>query len=154
MTAAKRSVDLAAYPDLVMILLGFRIGSLRGLRAFFSLGEGMRGIERDPPEGLLSHERFMFGWRHIGIRQYWRDFDALERFTRAGPHAEWWRRFARDAGGAGFWHETYCARGGVEAVYMDMPPVGLSRFAPARPAAGPFATARGRLAVHASQSAA
>jgi hypothetical protein len=39
----------------------------------------------------------------------------------------------RDSGGTGFWHETYFMRGGMEAIYDDMPrPVGFLNFAPCR----------------------
>lgn len=146
-TIERQSVDLSSYPDLVMILLGFRISRLRGLSALLQIGPGMRRLRSDPPDGLLSHEQFMFGWRHLGIRQYWRDFDSLERFTRDSPHAEWQRRFLRDDGGAGFWHETYRASGGIEAIYLNMPDaIGLKRFAPTRAPVGRFFSARDRLA--------
>ena len=42
----------------------------------------------------------------------------------------------KDAGGNGFWHETYLMSGGIEAIYDDMPETGLARFAPLRPARG------------------
>ena len=48
--------------------------------------------------------------------------------------------------GAGFWHETYHAKGGIEALYVAMPqPVGLQGFAPERRPEGPFMTARSRI---------
>ena len=52
-------------------------------------------------------------------------------------------------GGTGFWHETYLMRGGMEAIYDDIPqPVGFMRFAPVVPARGPMfgASARARQA--------
>jgi hypothetical protein len=70
----------------------------------------------------LQHETFLWSLfpPHAGIRQYW-----------------------RDSGGTGFWHETYFASGGVEAVYDDMArPTGLLCFAPAIPAKGPMFSAR------------
>jgi Domain of unknown function (DUF4188) len=60
------------------------------------------------------------------MRQYWRDFDSLERWARSLPHLQWWQQFLRDRGGTGLWHET-CFRGGqIESVYIDMPGTGLS----------------------------
>ena len=50
------------------------------------------------------------------MRQYWRDFESLEGWPRSEPHHLGWQQFLRDSGGAGFWHETYMRRGGVEAV--------------------------------------
>jgi hypothetical protein len=143
-TVARRSVDLSAYPDLVMVLLGFRARGVRGLFSALRIGRGLSAIARDLPEGLLDHGQFLWGINHIGIRQYWRDLESLERFTRSEPHAGWWRDFLRDNGGAGFWHEAY-SRGGIEAVYLDMPPTGLARFAPERTPTGPFLTTRGRI---------
>jgi hypothetical protein len=49
-------------------------------------------------------------------------------------------------GGAGFWHETYLARGGMQAIYLDKPgPIGFGRFAPERRPRRPFMSARERL---------
>ncbi|MDO7843886.1 DUF4188 domain-containing protein [Sphingomonas immobilis] len=142
----RESVDLSAYPDLVVILLGFRVRRWRGILSLFKLGPGFAAIKRDVPDGLLLDENFLFGLNHLGIRQYWRDYESLEAFTRSAPHSIWWRDFLKDSGGAGFWHETYRMKGGMEAVYIDMPkPMGFGRFAPARDPKGPFMTARARL---------
>jgi Monooxygenase af470-like len=144
----RNSVDLSPWPDLVVIYLGFRVTRLRGFLTLFGLGRGINGVARNKPDGLLAHEPVFFGLTHIGMRQYWRDLESLERFTRSEPHRTWWRNFLRDNGGAGFWHEAYCVREGMEAIYLDMPtPVGFGLFAPARHPQGPFMTARGRLAL-------
>jgi Domain of unknown function (DUF4188) len=79
------------------------------------------------------------------MRQYWRDFDALERWARSQPHARWWRALLADAAGTGFWHETYFAHGGMESVYLDMPPTGFTSFAPAVEARRSLFSARRRL---------
>jgi hypothetical protein len=142
----RRSVDLSAYPDLVMIMLGFRVKSLRGLLSIRGIGRGLTAITADRPDGLLAHEGMLFGPTHFGFRQYWRDMATLEQFTRSEPHADWWRRIRELSAGAGFWHETYHARGGVEALYVAMPdPVGLQRFAPERRPVGPLLSARARV---------
>ena len=83
---------------------------------------------------------------HVGMRQYWRDFESLERWARSEPHRIWWQNFLRDSGGTGFWHETYFMRGGMEAIYDDVAsPVGFMRFAPVKPARGPLFSARARV---------
>ncbi|UAK25941.1 monooxygenase family protein [Sphingomonas nostoxanthinifaciens] len=149
----RQSVDLSDYPDLVMIMLGFRTRGWRGLRALRRIGPGLNGISRERPEGLLAHEGMMFSLSHFGFRQYWRDLDALEQFTRSEPHADWWRSVRELSAGAGFWHETYHARGGIEALYVAMPdPVGLQLFAPARQPEGPFMSARARIQGGAAQA--
>ena len=79
------------------------------------------------------------------MRQYWRDFDSLERWARSLPHRQWWEQFLRDRGGTGFWHETYFRGGQIESVYIDMPGTGLSKFAPVTPARGSLFSARRRL---------
>jgi len=99
------------------------------------------------PDGLLLHENFFFSPIHGGMRQYWRDYESLEAWTRTLPHQVWWRDFLRDSHGTGFWHELYSVRGGMEAVYDDMPkPLGFGTFAPRQPARGRMFGARGRLA--------
>ena len=64
---------------------------------------------------LACHENLIFSMIpvHAGMRQYWRNFDALERRARSEPHRAWWKQFIRDSGGTGFWHETYFMRGGM-----------------------------------------
>lgn len=142
----RRSIDLSAYPDLVVVMLGFKVRRLVGFRTLFGLGKGLRAIKTAPPDGLLADENFLFGLTHIGIRQYWRDLDSLERFTRSAPHSDWWRDIKRYGRGAGFWHESYRMAGGMEAIYIDMPgPIGFGRFAPDKRPVGPFMTARERL---------
>ena len=46
------------------------------------------------------------------------------------PHLPAWKRFnkaVRDSGDVGVWHETYRAQAGsFEAVYVNMPPIGLA----------------------------
>ncbi|MBN8808775.1 MAG: DUF4188 domain-containing protein [Sphingomonas sp.] len=141
----RQSVDLSGFPDLVMIMLGFRVRRWRGIATLLRIGKGLGEVRRDPPDGLLLDEPLFYSLNHIGMRQYWRDFDSLEAFTRSEPHAVWWRNFLKDSGGAGFWHETYRMRGGIEAVYVDMPaPLGLGRFAPPRQPIGPFLSAKAR----------
>jgi hypothetical protein len=143
----RRTVDLSAFPDLVVIYLGMRVNTLTGLKTVVGFGPQISRSVAANPDGLLLHENFMFSLvpPHAGMRQYWRDFDALERWARSSPHQEWWRQFLRNSGGTGFWHEAYFMRGGMEAVYDDMvKATGFLAFAPARPARGPMFSARGR----------
>jgi hypothetical protein len=143
----RRTVDLTAYPDLVVIYLGMRVNRLTGLKTLFGFGPKIAESVDAHPDGLLLHENFLFSMfpPHAGMRQYWRDFDSLERWARSDPHREWWQRFLRDSGGTGFWHETYFMRGGMEAVYDDMvSTTGLLAFAPVTPARGPMFSARTR----------
>jgi hypothetical protein len=146
----RRTVDLSAYPDLVVIYLGMRVNHLTGLKTLIGFGPKIQGAVAQQPEGLLRHESFLLSLfpPHLGMRQYWRDFESLERWARSEPHKQWWQQFVRDSGGTGFWHETYFMRGGMEAIYDDVPArVGMLAFAPAVPARGAMFGARTRLRV-------
>ena len=143
----RTTVDLSAYPDLVVIYLGMRVNSPAGVRTLISFGQKIRKSVEAQPEGLLLHENLLLSLfpPHAGMRQYWRDFDSLERWARSLPHLQWWQQFLRDRGGTGFWHETYFRGGQIESVYIDMPQTGLAKFAPATPARGSLFSARRRL---------
>jgi hypothetical protein len=147
MAVERRTVDLSAYPDLVVIYLGMRLNAWRGLKTFFGLGPQIERSWKAKPDGLLLHENLIFSLvpLHGGMRQYWRDFESLERWARSEPHRIWWQNFLRDSGGTGFWHETYFMRGGMETIYDDMTaPIGMLKFAPTKPARGPMFSARTR----------
>src|SRR6266581_4002649 len=146
----RQTVDLSKYPDLVVIYLGMRMNMLRGLKTMIGFGPRIRQSVDAKPEGLLLHENLLFSLfpPHFGMRQYWRDFESLERWTRSEPHRIWWQNFLRDSGGTGFWHETYFMRGGMEAIFDDMAkPSGMARFAPLQPARGGLFSARRRAGV-------
>lgn len=150
------AADLSAHPNLVVVYLGMCVYSPRGLWTVLRLRtEVLRSVEARP-DGLLLHESFYFSLvpLHIGLRQYWRDFASLEAWTRALPHQTWWKEFARDGRGTGFWHETYMRGGGIEGIYDAMrEPTGLLRFVPAVRAEGRMYTARERLKMSAAGSA-
>ena len=144
----RQTVDLSGLPDLVVIYLGMRARNVRGLGKLLRTGRQIRAGVAEGPDGLLLHESLLFSLLppHLGMRQYWRDFDALERWTRELPHQQWWRDFLRDSAGTGFWHETYFMRGGMEAIYDDMgKPIGMMSFAPLEKARGSMFSARNRL---------
>lgn len=143
----RQTADLSGYPDLVVILLGMRAHSLRGMRTLFRYGPRIRASAAAEPDGLLRHEMVLWGMdpRHPGMRQYWRDFDSLERWARTDPHAAWWRDLLSDMGGTGFWHETYFLKGGMESVFLDMSSTGFSAFAPVVGARKSLFSARRRM---------
>lgn len=143
----RRTVDLTAYPDLVVIYLGMRVNALTGLKTLAGFGPKIAASVDAMPDGLLLHENFMFSLLppHVGMRQYWRDFESLESWARSEPHRGWWQQFLRSSAGTGFWHEAYFLRGGMEAVYDDMVrDTGFLCFAPVKEARGAMFSARGR----------
>jgi hypothetical protein len=144
----RRTVDLSAYPDLVVIYLGMRVNAFSGIKTLFGFGPKIAQSVGALPEGLLLHENMLFSIfpPHLGMRQYWRDFETLEAWTRSEPHRAWWRQFLHDSGGTGFWHEAYFMQGGMEAIYDDMADeTGFLRFAPVVEARGSMFSARGRV---------
>lgn len=143
----RQTVDLSGFPDLVVIMLGMRVNALAGIKTLLGFGPAIDKANRDQPDGLLGHDTFLFSLfpPHVGIRQYWRDFDSLEAWTRGEPHRRWWRTFLRDSGGTQFWHETYCMCGGMEAIYLDVKTqTGFLGFAPVQSARGGMFTSRDR----------
>jgi hypothetical protein len=151
----RHTVDLSAYPDLVVIYLGMQPTSLHGARTLRGLAKEIRASVMAQPDGLLLHENLHYSlWPiHRGMRQVWRDLDSLERWTRSMPHRTWWNRFLRDPSGTIFWHEAYFMRGGIDAVYVHMPtsePYGLMKCTPVIPATGAMFGTRGRAGHHAS----
>ena len=146
----RQTVDLGAYPDLVVIYLGMRVNAITGIKTLIGFGPKISKSVDDQPEGLLLHENILFSLfpPHAGMRQYWRDYESLERWTRSEPHRRWWKSFLRNSGGTGFWHEAYFIRGGMEAVYIDIDvPIGFSAFAQVVPARGGMFSARRRLSM-------
>jgi hypothetical protein len=148
MAAIQRmTADLSAYPDLVVIYLGMRVQSLKGLITLGKLGPAIQNAVAAKPDGLLLHEPVYYSFfpLHVGMRQYWRDFDSLEAWARALPHKRWWGDFVRQPAGVGFWHETYFRRGGVESVFDEMTePVGFLKFGAPVQAVGRMFSARDR----------
>ena len=158
MTPPQRmAVDLSAYPDLVVIYLGMRVEEPRGYETLQRLGPQIQASVEEQPDGLLLHENLSYSEEplHVGMRQYWRDLDALESWSRTLPHKAWWSEYLRDRGGTSFWHETYFRRGGFESVFVDCDePLGLLRIAPSAPAKGPMLSARQRRDADRSSAAA
>jgi Monooxygenase af470-like len=146
----RRTIRLSDFPDLVVIYLGMRVNALTGLKTLLGYGPKIDRSVAERPDGLLLHESVVYSLfpPHVGMRQYWRDFGSLERWARSDPHRLWWQSYLKSSGGTGFWHEAYFLRGGMEAVYVDMPvDVGFLKFAPQAPARGAMFSARERARV-------
>jgi Domain of unknown function (DUF4188) len=143
----RTTVNLSEFPDLVVIYLGMQVRTLRGLKTLISFGPKISAAVAAKPDGLLLHENVIYSLfpPNVGMRQYWRDFQSLENWSRSLPHQNWWKNFLSDSGGTGFWHEAYFMRGGMEAIYDDLKGAfGFSAFAPTQAARGPMFNARKR----------
>ena len=140
--------------DFVVFLIGMRINRLLALRRWVpvarAMGPMVEHLMQHRELGLLHAETFV-QWRGVGLVQYWRSFEQLERFARdpALLHVPAWRAFNQAVGGdgsVGIWHETYRVRAGeYECIYGNMPRRGLALAGEHLPVAGARETARGRL---------
>jgi hypothetical protein len=148
---SRQTVDLSGYPDLHVVYLGMRAHGLGGIRALLKIGPGIAQSAAAKPDGLLLHEPLYYSLipPHLGMRQYWRDFESLERRTREMPHLAWWKEFLTHAQSVSFWHETYSIRGGMESVYLNTKETGdhpgFLAFAPVIDAKTSLFSARRRL---------
>ncbi|MBV9612595.1 MAG: DUF4188 domain-containing protein [Acidobacteriaceae bacterium] len=146
----RQTINLSQYPDLVVIYLGMRVNAPRGLLTLLGFGQKISASVAERPDGLLLHEQIIYSLfpPHVGMRQYWRDFESLERWSRALPHKQWWVDYLHDTRGTGFWHEAYLTRGGMEGVYVELPKtIGFGAFAGVCPAKGAMFSARRRARV-------
>ena len=137
--------------DFVVFLIGMRINKPWKVHSWWPVFDAMRRLVKEldanPQLGCLG---YTFGWPVIV--QYWRSFDDLESYAKAGDrlHLPAWRRFNRVVANArdevGIWHETFhIAAGAYESVYSGMPPFGLGRAGRLVPATGHRETARQRM---------
>src|SRR4051812_4574514 len=137
--------------DFVVFLIGMRLNRpwrVRHLPWFMStMPRMLKELDADPDAGLLGYERaLMFGG--FAVVEYWRSFEHLERYARNADaaHLPAWKEFnkrIRDSGDIGIWHETYKVRAGdYEAIYGNMPRVGLGAFAQHEPLGSTSTAAR------------
>jgi hypothetical protein len=106
----------------------------RWLPVFTAMPRMLRELSRDPQSGFLGGTLGMLTTGPVVV-QYWRSFEDLERFARdpGALHLPAWRAFnrlVRGSGDVGIWHETYRVPAGeYEAIYGNMPRVGLAKVA-------------------------
>ena len=146
--------------DFVVFLIGARVGNpFRARRAIPLLGQMRKmlaDLEKD--QGTSARDRGFLGYQNHGIGpigvivQYWRSFDDLERFARdpGDRHAQVWRNWFKAAQhknpAAGIWHETFAVPAGrYEAIYQNMPAIGLLKAGRPERVGGRRDTARERL---------
>ena len=75
MKALRQTVDLSAYPDLVVVYLGMTVNVLTGVKTLLGFGPKIEDSVAARPDGLLLHENIFYSLfpLHFGMRQYWRD---------------------------------------------------------------------------------
>jgi len=147
--------------EFVVFIIGMRINRPwkphKWLPVFTAMGPMVRELEADPDSGFLGATH---GFLAAGpaLVQYWRSFEHLERYARSSDarHLPAWHEFnkrVRNSGDVGIWHETYRVRAGdYEAVYGNMPRVGLAAASEHRPVGSANATAARRIGVRPDDS--
>src|SRR5262249_5038062 len=139
----------------VVFLIGMRVNKLFAFRKWVptarAMGPMLRSLFTHPEKGFLGAQSFIYR-RGIGMIQYWRSLEDLERFARGAEntHMEAWRRFNKAVGysdgSVGIWHESYLIEPSkYEVRYGHMPFFGLAAATNAVPARGRLETARRRL---------
>ncbi|QSB15280.1 DUF4188 domain-containing protein [Natronosporangium hydrolyticum] len=121
--------------DYVVFLLGMRVNRWwkphKWLPVWSAVGAANRVLRSRPDLGYLGGGQWL-GRDGAMLVQYWRSVEQLERFARdpSLPHQPAWQRFNRAVGGngdVGVWHEMYLVQpGGWEAIYVNMPRLGLA----------------------------
>ena len=123
--------------DFVVFLIGAMVhdpaSATEASRLLMAMADMLDELEADPSKGLLGYTRHGEPGHGL-IVQYWRSFDALESYARdpGARHAPVWRAWNRlasdDRNAAGIWHETFTvAAGAYEAIYQNMPVIGLQK---------------------------
>ena len=147
----------------VVFLIGMRINRLLAIRKWLptvlAMGPMLRELYQRPEKGFLGARTFL-SWRQIMVVQYWRSFEDLERFARAkdDPHLPAWQRFNKAVGykrpTVGIWHESFLVEAGhFEALYGNMPAVGLAAATKHIPVSSRGETARQRVGAYAERQA-
>ena len=138
----------------VVFIIGMRINRFLSLRKWtfgaISFVRMLLDLRKYQEKGYLGGQQIVYP-RGIGMIQYWRSWEDLERFARsqAEMHVPVWRRYNQMVGNDGtfgIWHESYLVEPAkYEAIYDNMPAFGLGTVLNHLPATGRRETARRRL---------
>lgn len=139
----------------VVFLIGMRVNKPWQVHKWFPVFTAMPRmlieLARNPELGLRGRPRTFVSGRTILVWQQWESFEHLEAYAKAPQHKHLpaWREFNRSVRGndaVGIYHETYLVDPTTaEAVYVNMPPLGLGAAFGTQPAEGLHRTAPGRL---------
>ena len=82
----------------IVFLIGMRVNRILAVRKWLRTARAMnkmlRALQTHPEKGFMGGQAILYR-RGIGLIQYWRSFDDLERFSRnpSEPHLEAWRSY-------------------------------------------------------------
>ncbi|MEU5433107.1 DUF4188 domain-containing protein [Streptomyces sp. NPDC020719] len=129
----------AAEGDVVVLLIGMRVNHFwavhQWLPVMLSMFRMLGELAKNPGRGLLGRVLLTGSPRTYYVVQYWESKEKLYAYA-ASPemfHHRAWAvvnrkdRAGKVRGHVGIWHEAYIVpEGSYEAIYADMPPVGLA----------------------------
>lgn len=118
----------------VVFIIGMRINKLvaisKWIPVFKSMGPMIKELYQNPQWGFL-HFEFLLSWRGVTLIQYWKGFDELLAYAHGETHALAWKAYNKkinNNGSVGVFHETYkIEKGASEAIYNNMPNMGLAK---------------------------
>ena len=139
--------------EFVVFLIGMRVNRWWKIHKWWPVAMAMPRMLKE----LAAHTEIgcLGGHQWVGnptiLVQYWKSFEALERFAKNPdlPHLPAWSAFNRKVarnGDVGVWHETYrVSAGNYECIYVNMPAFGLGKATRVIPATGRYESAKGRM---------
>jgi len=140
--------------DFVVFLIGMRINRLWAVHKWLPVSRAMprmlAELKRQPELGLLEASYFSSPPLAMTV-QYWRSFEHLHAYAHSKDkeHLPAWAEFNRlvgVTGVVGVFHETYAVSAGkYEAVYVNMPRMGLALAGEVVPAVGRMQSAKERM---------
>lgn len=136
----------------VVFIIGMRINQLYAFSKWIPVAKAMgpmiRELYENPQSGFL-HSEFLFSWRTITQIQYWKGFDELVAYAHGNTHSLAWKEYNKkinNNGSVGIFHETYkIEKGASEAIYNNMPKIGLSKALSHKPVSKNTETANKRM---------
>ncbi len=118
------------HPTLCVALFGVQFLSEEGRRLYEESGIGREmseALEAARSDGLLLNRPLMSPEGPV-LMQYWRSYEALDRWARQQPHSRWWRWLLEHEGRIGFYHEIYQAKTAEAIFERGTRPVGPALF--------------------------
>jgi hypothetical protein len=126
------------HPTLCVALFGVQFRTQTGRRLYEEARideEMITALAPTRDEGLLLHRPLTSPEGPV-FMQYWRSFEALDKWARKQPHSRWWRWLMEHQDAIGFYHEIYQVKA-AEAIYEEgTRPVGPALFSSLRAVKG------------------
>ncbi|MFJ8114055.1 monooxygenase family protein [Streptomyces sp. NPDC096132] len=128
-----------AHGDVVVLLIGMRVNHFWAVHQWvpvmLAMFRMLAELKKQPSRGLLSRVLLTASPRTYYVVQYWESKEKLYAYASAPDafhHKAWGKLNRLEKGGkvrghVGIWHEAYVVpEGSYEAIYGDMPAIGLA----------------------------